>query len=126
MTAERAPTRVPWLVDALGDAAADLRLQAALELGEGRHEVAAELLVARFGRESDFQVREVLTWAALRMPDASLPRVRQALGSCRWLARLQATHTLSKLGLREDGTRLMRLVSDPVDAVASRAYWAAA
>jgi HEAT repeat protein len=118
--------RVSWLVDALGDADADVRLQAALELGEGRHGTAAGPLVARFGRERDFQVREVLTWAVLRMPAASLPLVRQALRSDRWLARLQATHTISKVGQREDGARLVPLVSDPIDAVASRAYWAAA
>jgi hypothetical protein len=120
------PATVQRSIDSLGDADADVRLQAALRLGEGRHEVAAGPLVARFGRERDFQVREVLTWAVLRMPEASLPLVRQALGSSRWLARLQAAHTISKVGHREDGARLLPLVSDPVDAVASRAYWAAA
>lgn len=126
MSQEVARTQVQRLVDSLGDADADVRLRAALELGEGRHGEAAGPLVARFGRERDFQVREVLTWAVLRMPEASLPLIRQALSSWRWLARLQATHTISKIGQRDDAAGLLPLVSDPIDAVASRAYWAAA
>lgn len=119
-------SRLDRLIDLLGDADADVRLQSALELGEGRHGAAAGPLVDRFGRERDFQVREALTWAVLRMPSVSLPLVRGALTSWRWLARLQATHTISKVGAREDGARLLPLVSDRIDAVASRAYWAAA
>ena len=115
---------VERLVDLLGDADPDVRLRSALELGEGRHGEAAVALVARFGRERDFAVRETLTWAVLRIPDAALPLVRDALRSSRWLARLQATHTLSKVGPLEDGERLVPLVGDPVDAVAARAYWA--
>jgi hypothetical protein len=117
---------VQQLVDLLGDADPDVRLRAALELGEGRHGDAAAALVERFGRERDFAVRETLTWAVLRVPDAALPLVRAALRSPRWLARLQATHTLSKVGAYEDGERLIPLVGDPVDVVAARGYWAVA
>ena len=35
-------------------------------------------------------------------------------------------HTLSKLGCRDDGARLVPLIGDPIDAVAARAYWAVA
>lgn len=114
------------LVDLLGDAYPDVRLRAALELGEGRREDAADALVARFGLERDFAIRETLTWAVLRVKDAALPLVRAALHSPRWLARLQAIHTLSKVGAFEDGVRLIPLIGDPIDAVAARAYWAAA
>lgn len=114
------------LTDLFGDADPDVRLRAAMRLGELRHGRAAAALVARFGLEREFAVRETLTWAALRMPDAALPFVRQALHSWRWLARLQATHTLSKVADPEDGRRLMPLVGDPVDAVAARAYGAVA
>ncbi|HSK24813.1 MAG TPA: hypothetical protein VK906_16635, partial [Egicoccus sp.] len=114
------------LIDLLGDADPDVRLRAALELGEARREDAAAALVARFGMERDFAIRETLTWAVLRIQDAALPLVRDALHSPRWLARLQAIHTLSKVGAFEDGARLIPLVADPVDAVAARAYWAAA
>lgn len=44
-----------------------------------------------------------------RIPEASLPLVRQALDSRRWLARLQAMHTISKVGHREDGAQDARL-----------------
>ncbi|WP_370328010.1 HEAT repeat domain-containing protein [Euzebya sp.] len=110
----------------LGDPDPDVRLRMALELGESRHAEAAPALVARFGVERDFSIRETLTWAVLRMADAAMPLVREALASPRWLARLQATHTVSKLGAREDGARLVPLMADPIDVVASRAYWAAA
>ncbi|NCD17723.1 MAG: HEAT repeat domain-containing protein [Actinobacteria bacterium] len=72
------------LVDLLGDADPDVRLRAALELGESRHDPAAPAIVDRFGRERDFYIRETLTWAALRMPVAALPHVRDALASPRW------------------------------------------
>lgn len=114
------------LIDLLGDADPDVRLRAALEVGESRHAPAAATLVERFGRERDFQIRETLTWAALRISDAALPHVLQSLESPQWLARLQAVHTLSKLGRPEDGARLVPLVGDPIDAVAARAYGAAA
>lgn len=113
-------------VDLLGDVDPDVRLRAALDLGEARHEEAAAALVHRFGVERDFAIRETLTWAVLRIQDAALPLVRDALHSGRWLARLQATHTLSKVGDRADGVRLLPVVADPVDVVAARAYWAAA
>ncbi|MGB8021129.1 MAG: HEAT repeat domain-containing protein [Candidatus Nanopelagicales bacterium] len=110
----------------LGDADPAVRLRAVLEVGETRQEAAAAALVERFGMERDFQIREALTWAALRIPEATLPYVRESLGSPLWLARLQAVHTLSKLASRDDGARLVPLIGDPIDAVAARAYWAAA
>ncbi|MBY5164011.1 HEAT repeat domain-containing protein [Salsipaludibacter albus] len=114
------------LLDLLGDADADVRLQAVLDLGQARHGPAAPALVERFAREWDFQVREALTWATLRMDDTALSMVRTALGDPRWPARLQATHTLSKVGAPKDTVRLLPVVDDPVDCVAARAYWAVA
>jgi hypothetical protein len=55
-----------------------------------------------------------------------MPYLRQALSSTRWLARMQAMHVLSKMGRFKDADRLVPLVGDEVDAVASHAYWAAA
>lgn len=117
---------VETCIDLLGDADREVRLAMVHELGRGRHAQAAAALVDRFGQERDFLIRETLTWAALRMPHAALPLVRDALGSSRWLARLQATHTLSKLGDVDDAELLVPLVADPVDCVAARAYWAVA
>lgn len=117
---------VAHLVDLLGDADPGVRLRSAVDLGEGRHEDAAAAIVERFGLEHDFAVREMLTWAALRLRDAALPHLDEALDSARWLARLQAVHTLSKLGNPDAAARLVPLIDDPVDAVAARAYGAAA
>lgn len=114
------------MIDLLGDADPGVRLRAALDLGELGYEPAAAAIVARFGWEPEFQVREALTWAALRMPRASIPHVIASLHSPRWLARLQAVHTLGKLGRPQDAARLVPLVGDPVDSVAARAYGAAA
>lgn len=127
MTSEHVPMPDDGLVTVLlGDADPGTRLGAALEVGERRSEAAAAALVERFGLERDFQIREALTWAALRIEVATLPLVLDALRSPRWLARLQAVHTLSKLGRYEHGPAVLPLIGDPVDAVAARAYWAAA
>lgn len=125
-TASASTIPVETCIDLLGDADREVRLRMVHELGRGRHAEAAEALVDRFGMERDFFIREALTWAVLRMPDAALPLVRTALRSPRWLARLQATHTLSKLGRFDDAELLVPLVADPVDCVAARAYWAVA
>jgi hypothetical protein len=113
-------------IDQLGDADPGVRLRAVLQLGEGRVEAAAAPLVHRFGLERDFQIREALTWAVLRVEACSRALVLDSLHSPRWLARLQAVHTLSKLGRFEDGAAILPLIADPIDAVAARAYWAAA
>lgn len=117
---------VETCIDLLGDADQEVRLRVVHELGRGRHAESAAAFVDRFGRERDFFIREALTWATLRMPDAAMPLVRAALRSPRWLARLQATHTLSKLGDPGDAELLVPVVADPVDCVAARAYWAVA
>jgi hypothetical protein len=121
-----ATTPVKTGIDLLGDADRDVRLRMVQELGRGRYHEAAPALVDRFGLERDFFIRETLTWAVLRMPDTAMPLVRTALRSRRWLARLQAIHTLSKLGDLGDAELLLPLVADRVDCVAARAYWAVA
>ena len=122
---EGAQRSAEQVVDQLGDAEPGVRLRAVLQVGEDRLEAAAGPLVDRFGLERDFQIREALTWAALRIEARSLPLVLDSLRSPRWLARLQAVHTLSKLARFEDGPALLPLIADPIDAVAARAYWAA-
>ena len=51
----------------LGDADRDVRLQAVMDLGEGRHLHAAPALVARYAVEHDFFIREALTWASIHL-----------------------------------------------------------
>src|SRR5674476_1108100 len=86
---------------------------------------AASALVERLGLEREFFIRETLTWAVLRIANDAMLYLHQALSSPRWLARLQALHVLSKMGRYEDADRLVPLIGDEVDAVASHAYWAA-
>ena len=112
-------------IDLLADADPDVRLRAAVDLGTWDAEEAAGALVARLGVEPSHAIRETLSWALLRMPDAAAPALCEAVRSGRWLARMQACHVLSKLGRVADADLIRPLVADPVDAVASRAWWAA-
>ncbi len=109
----------------LGDADAELRLRAAVDLGTWRAAEAAPALVARLGNEPSHAIRETLTWALLRVAEASRPLLLDALGDANWLTRMQACHVLSKIGDAGDADLLLPVIADPVDAVASRAWWAA-
>ncbi|MDQ1286940.1 MAG: hypothetical protein QG622_505 [Actinomycetota bacterium] len=117
---------VPTGIDLLADADAGVRMRSAMDLGRLRAAQAAPALVERLGLEPEFLIRETLTWAILRLEEEAGPFVDQALSSPRWLARRQAVHVLSKQGRPEDADRLIPLIGDDVDAVASRAYGAAA
>ena len=109
----------------LGDADAEVRLRAAVDLGTWRAAEAAPALLARLGTEPSHAIRETLTWALLRVAEASRPLLLDALGDVNWLTRMQACHVLSKLGAAGDAEVLLPVIADPVDAVASRAWWAA-
>jgi elongation factor Ts len=122
---EQQPDYVQWEIDLLGDIDPVVRLRAAVELGRRQAAEAASVLVERLGLEREFFIRETLTWAVLRIADDAIPYLHEALSSTRWLARMQALHMMSKMGRYEDADRLVPLIRDEVDAVASRAYWAA-
>ena len=112
-------------IDLLGDADPDVRIRAGLALGTARAVEAAGPLVRRLGVEPRHEVRETLTWAVLRVAVPARPHLHAALTSDHWLARLQACHVLSKWGDPADTDVLPKVIDDPVDAVASRAWWAA-
>jgi elongation factor Ts len=122
---ELRPDYVQWEIDLLGDVDPGVRLRSAVELGRRQAAEAAPALVERLGLEREFFIRETLTWAVLRIADDAMPYLHQALSSTRWLARMQALHVLSKVGRYQDADRLVPLIRDEVDAVASHAYWAA-
>jgi hypothetical protein len=123
---EQRPESMQWEVDLFGDVDPVVRLRSAVELDRRRAAEAASALVERLGLEREFFIRETLTWAVLRIAGDAMPYLHQALSSPRWLTRTQALHVLSKMGRYEDADRLVPLVGDEVDAVAARAYWAAA
>jgi HEAT repeat protein len=103
------------------------RLSAALDAGTRRDPDSADLLVERCGVEPDFFVRDVLTWALMRLPaDRTVPRLVEELSSPFPQARSQALHTLSKIGYARARPALTAaLLHDEAHGVA-RAAWRAA
>lgn len=103
---------------------ASVRLKAALAAGSDPDPVLAPQLVEKCGVESDFFVRDMLTWALTRQPqDVAVPLVIAELDSATPQARSQALHTLTKIrpvGAWDALTDAM--FADPDDEVA-RAAW---
>ncbi|MEV0991737.1 HEAT repeat domain-containing protein [Streptomyces sp. NPDC049949] len=127
MTTTDQDGHVPGALRGLEDARASVRLRAALSIGSNPDERCVEKLVERCAIESDFSVRETLTWALTRHPAShTVPRLTDELRSERAQARSQALHTLSKIG---DGRAwpaiTAALLSDADDEVA-RSAWRAA
>ncbi|MET9600518.1 HEAT repeat domain-containing protein [Streptomyces sp. NPDC006459] len=111
----------------LEDSRASVRLQAAMAIGSTPDPRSVEKLVERCATETDFSVREMLTWALTRhSASATVPRLVDELVSERPQARSQALHTLSKIGERRAWPAITRaLLSDADDEVA-RSAWRAA
>jgi HEAT repeat protein len=77
---------------------ASTRLAAALAIGSDPKPELLEDLITRCAIEPDFFVRDMLTWALLRLPrELTVPRLLTELSSERAQARSQALHTLSKI-----------------------------
>ncbi|WP_132992849.1 HEAT repeat domain-containing protein [Gordonia zhaorongruii] len=84
---------------ALRAADSSTRLQAALAVGTDPDARVLDLLIERCRVESDFFVRDMLTWALTRFPvEATVPMLVAELDSSVPQARSQALHTLSKVG----------------------------
>ncbi|WP_218828589.1 HEAT repeat domain-containing protein [Rhodococcus sp. 15-649-2-2] len=103
------------------------RLRAALDLGTTPDLQFLDALLQRCAVEPDFQVREMLTWALIRLPASStVPRLIEEVRSGGVQARSQALHTLSKIKDRAAWQVITEaLISDPDDEVA-RSAWRAA
>ncbi|MFI0827803.1 HEAT repeat domain-containing protein [Streptomyces roseolus] len=109
---------------ALADDRPSVRLKAALAVGTAPDERFVDALVERCAVEPEFFVRDMLTWALTRHPDAlTLPRVLAELGSERTRARSQALHTLSKIGDRRAWPALTRAHLTDSDDEVARAAW---
>jgi HEAT repeat protein len=84
---------------ALAQSDASGRLQAALAAGTRPHDDYIVELVARCAVETDFFVRDMLTWALTRHdPARAVAALLPEVGSEIPQARSQALHTLSKIG----------------------------
>lgn len=76
-----------------------MRLQAALAAGTYPEDAYIEVLVAQCAHESDFFVRDTLSWALMRHEIAKVvDRLKPELNSENPQAKSQAIHTLSKIG----------------------------
>lgn len=103
------------------------RLQEALWLGMNPQPEFLDLLVDRCSVESDFSVREQLTWSIIRFPkELVVPKLVTAVSSNINQARSQALHTLSKIeGADAWFVITKELLNDPCDEVAQAAWRAA-
>lgn len=103
------------------------RLRAVLEIGTTPDLQFLDALLQRCAVEPDFQVREMLTWALIRLPaSATVPRLIEQVQSGGAQARSQALHTLSKIADRAAWPVITASsISDPDDEVA-RSAWRAA
>ena len=101
-----------------------VRLKAALAAGTHPDPGLLETLVERCAVEPDFFVRDMLSWALIRLPpQLTLPRIRRELDSPRAQARSQALHTLSKIGDRRAWTWLTRAMLRDADDRVARTAW---
>jgi HEAT repeat protein len=83
---------------AFADPDPSVRLAAALSAGINPSPSDLDVLVELCAVEPDFQVREMLTWALLRLPaELVVPRLVDELERPEAQARVQALHTLSKI-----------------------------
>ena len=117
---------MPTLSSYLTDPRPAVRLRAVMAAGTTPSVDELDLLVAQCAVEPDLQVREMLTWALVRLPaDVVVPRLLDELDRPEPQARSQALHTLSKI---RDGSvypQVARLLGD-VDPGVARTAWRAA
>ena len=111
---------------ALAHPDASVRLNAVLQAGLKPLPSDLELLVAQCAIEPDFQVREMLTWALIRLPlPVVVPRVIAELDRREPQARSQALHTLSKLRDTSAWPAVIARLDDEDPDVVRTAWYAA-
>src|SRR5690625_5383500 len=89
------------------------RLRRALMMGSNPQSGDLPVLIEQLGKEPDFFVRDMLTWAITRHPhDESFPLLAAALDDPQ--ARAQVLHTLSKIGHPDTDRKSTRLNSSHV------------
>ncbi|MEO8468027.1 MAG: HEAT repeat domain-containing protein [Gammaproteobacteria bacterium] len=115
------------LVAALAADDESTRLRAALAAGSNVEPGLVDALVARCAIESDFFVRDMLTWALTRFPrEATVPRLLAELRSEHAQARSQALHTLSKIRDARAWPAITRSLLHDFDDNVAQSAWRAA
>jgi HEAT repeat protein len=101
-----------------------VRLKAALAAGTYPNPDQIKILISRCADESDFFVRDTLSWALMRHDQKSVvDQLKIELKSENSQAKSQALHTLSKIGDKENYELITRdLLLDSDDFVASTAW----
>lgn len=119
--------RMPTLHAMLASPDNSVRLQAALAAGTYPESNFIEILIRQCAIESDFFVRDTLSWALMRNDLSKVvERLKQELISPNTQAKSQAIHTLSKIGDKANFYLITdEMLLDADDLVASTAWRAA-
>jgi hypothetical protein len=101
-----------------------VRLKAALAAGTYPEIEFIEVLISQCAIESDFFVRDTLSWALMRNDVAKVvERLKTELQSSNPQAKSQAIHTLSKIGDKTNYSLITdEMLFDPDDFIASTAW----
>ena len=101
-----------------------VRLKAALAAGTYPNQDHIEVLIKQCASETDFFVRDTLSWALMRQDRPTVvQRLISELKSINPQSRSQALHTLSKIGDKENYSLITtELLLDADDFVASTAW----
>jgi hypothetical protein len=120
-------SEIPHLLSALHAGSPSIRLKAALAIGSSPDHRLIDEVISRCAVETDFYVRDMLTWALTRFPAGLVvSRLLPELSSGVAQARSQALHTLSKIKDPATWSFITKsLLRDPDDEVA-RSAWRAA
>jgi HEAT repeat protein len=115
---------MPTLEELLKSPDQSVRLKAALAAGTYPNLDYIEILIRQCASESDFFVRDTLSWALMRQDrEAVVQRLIPELKSTNSQSRSQALHTLSKIGDKANYPLItLDLLLDVDDFVASTAW----
>jgi HEAT repeat protein len=120
-------TNAPHLIAALAAGDESVRLKAALAVGSNPESGLLDIVLERCAIESDFYVRDMLTWALTRFPaEITVPRLLAELRSERAQARSQALHTLSKIKDAAAWPAITQALLRDSDDDVARSAWRAA
>jgi HEAT repeat protein len=113
------------LDQAFTDANPSVRLNAALQAGINPSLPQLDTLLKQCAVEPDFQVREMLTWALIRLPaEVVVPRLIRELTRQEAQARSQALHTLSKFRDPSAWQAVAAMLDDEDQGVMRTAWYA--